>query len=135
MLSSFLGQKQETTTHTAFCNYLLSEVEGLEEKNFQTFRNEAIKLLSNIQSRAEEHGHLVQQPHPQTLLRSSSTTLGFLPRTFQQPQQAPAAREYSLTIPEMQMPASQVIQPSVATKEQQQQTRGQPTSFIVVDDQ
>ena len=27
MLSSFLGQKQETTTHTAFCNYLASEVD------------------------------------------------------------------------------------------------------------
>ena len=27
MLSSFHRQKQETTTHTAFCNYLVSEVE------------------------------------------------------------------------------------------------------------
>ena len=51
MLSSFLGQKQETTTHTAFCNYLALEVEGLEEKDFQTFRNKTVKLLSNIQSR------------------------------------------------------------------------------------
>ena len=33
MLSSFLGQKQETT-HTAFCNYLALEVEGLEERDF-----------------------------------------------------------------------------------------------------
>ena len=57
---------------------------------------------------------------------------------FQQPQQpAPAAREYILTIPETQIPASQVIQPAqqskVATKGQQQQSRGQQTSFIVVD--
>ena len=42
MLSSFLGQKQKTT-QTAFCNYLASEVEGLEEKDFQTFRNKAVK--------------------------------------------------------------------------------------------
>ena len=38
MLSSFLRQKQETTTCTAFYNYLASEVERLEEKDFQTFR-------------------------------------------------------------------------------------------------
>ena len=30
MPSSFLGRKQETTTCTAFCNYLALEVEGLE---------------------------------------------------------------------------------------------------------
>ena len=53
MLSSFLGQKQKTT-RTAFCNYLASEVEVLEDKGFQTFRNEAVKLLSSIQTRADE---------------------------------------------------------------------------------
>ena len=53
MLSSFLRQKQETTP-TAFCKYVPSEVEGLDEKDFQTFRREAVKLLSSIQSRAEE---------------------------------------------------------------------------------
>ena len=62
-----------------------------------------------------------------------------MPQTFQQPQQpAPAAMEYILTIPETQMPASQPIQltqqSQVATKEQQQ-PRGQLTSFLVVDDQ
>ena len=36
MLSSFLGKKQDTTTRTAFCKYMASEV---EEKDFQTFRN------------------------------------------------------------------------------------------------
>ena len=36
MLSSFLGQKQETT-HTAFSNYVVSEVEELHEKDFQSF--------------------------------------------------------------------------------------------------
>ena len=58
MLSSFLGKKQETTTRTVFCNYLASEVEGLEEKDFQTFR--------------KEHGCQLQQP--QTLSHNSSAT-------------------------------------------------------------
>ena len=53
MLSSFLRPRKETT-RTAFCNYLASEVEALEDRDFQTFRNEAVKLLSDIQSRAEE---------------------------------------------------------------------------------
>ena len=61
MLSSFLRQKLETI-HAEFCNYLASEVEGLEEKDFQTFRNEAVKFLSTIQSKAEECGCQPQQP-------------------------------------------------------------------------
>ena len=112
MLSSFLGQKQEIT-RTAICNHLASEVEGLDDKDFQTFRIEAVKLLSSIQSRAEERSC---QPNPQqqTLSRSSRATSTFVPQTFQQPQQpAPAAREYIL----------------------QQQSTGQPTSFQVVDNQ
>ena len=93
---------------------------GLEEKDFQTFRNEAVKLLSNTQSRAEECG---RQPQQQTLHN-----------------QQPTAREYILTIPETQIPTSKVIQPTqksyVATKgQQQQQTRGQSTSFLVIDNQ
>ena len=67
MLSSFIGQKQVTTTHTAFCNYLALEVEGLEEKDFQTFRNKAVKLHSTIQSKAEECGYTdVFKPFHQT---------------------------------------------------------------------
>ena len=63
-----------------------------------------------------------------------------MPQTFQQPQQpAPATREQILTIPETQIPASQVIQRAqqsqVATQGQQQQSTGQPTSFLVIDDQ
>ena len=45
MLSSFLRQKQDTTIYTAFCNYLVPEVERLEEKDFRTFRNAAVKPL------------------------------------------------------------------------------------------
>ena len=117
---SFFGQKQETITCTAFCNYLASEVEGLGEKDFQTSRNKAVKLLSNIQSKAEEGGRQLQQ----TLSRSSSAASTFVPKTFQQPQQpAPAAREYILTIPETEIPSSQIIRPAkqsqVASKGQQ----------------
>ena len=43
MLSSLLGPKQETTI-TAFCNYLASEVEALEDRDFQTFRNNAVTV-------------------------------------------------------------------------------------------
>ena len=42
MLSVFLGLKQETT-RTAVCNYLASEVEALDDRAFQTFRNEDVK--------------------------------------------------------------------------------------------
>ena len=100
MLSSFIGQKQETTTPTAFCNYLASEVEELEEKDFHIFRNKAVKPLSNIQSRAEERGCQPQQPQQQTLSQSSKTTSTFMPQTFQQPQQpSRAASEYILPSP------------------------------------
>ena len=93
-----------------------------------------VKLLSSIQSRAEERSRQPQQPQKQTFSRSSRATSTFVPLIFQQPQQAvPAAREYILTIQETRMPASQVIQPAqqrhVATKEQQQQPRGQPLPF------
>ena len=67
MLSSFLGPRQKTT-RTAVYNYLTSEMEALEEKGFQTFRNEALKLLSGIQSGAKER---TCQPQKPTLTRSS----------------------------------------------------------------
>ena len=99
ILSSFLRQKQETTK-TAFCNYLASEVEALGDKDFQTFRNEAVKLISSIQSRAEERGSQPQQPQQQTLSQSSSAISTFVPQTFHQSQQpAPSTREYIVTIP------------------------------------
>ena len=44
MLTSFLGPRQKPT-RTAFCNYLASEVENLEEREFQTFRNDAVKFV------------------------------------------------------------------------------------------
>ena len=62
-----------------------------------------------------------------------------MPKTFQQPPQpAQGAREYILSIIEIQMAASQIIQPAqqsqMATKGQQQR-RGKLMSFVVVDDQ
>ena len=104
------------------------------------FRNEAVKLLSNFQSKDKGCGRQPQQAQQQTLSQSSSATSTFVPETFKQPQQpAQASREYILTIPETQIPSSQVIQPSqqrqVATKGQQQRSRGHPTSFLVIDDQ
>ena len=74
MLPSFPRQKQETRTCTAFCNYLASEVKGVEEKDFHTFRNKAVEVLSNIQSKTEEYGGQTQHPEQQTLSCSSSAT-------------------------------------------------------------
>ena len=106
--------KQVMYQFTQMRTMLSLKMEGLEEKDFHTFRNEDVKLLSTIQSRAEEHGHQVQQ---QTLSWSSSATSTVVSQTFQQPQQpAPATREYILIIPETQMPASQVIQQTGASR-------------------
>ena len=38
----------------SFCRYLHSEIEPLEARDFLTFRNETVKLLSEIQYKAEE---------------------------------------------------------------------------------
>ena len=38
----------------SFCNYLHSEIEHLEERDFLTFRNDTVKLLSEIQYKAKE---------------------------------------------------------------------------------
>ena len=63
MLSSFLGPKQETIC-TAFCNYLTLEVEGLEEKDFQTFIKGAVKFLcSSNHSNRHFHETKVQLQH------------------------------------------------------------------------
>ena len=84
ILTSFLSPRQESTRR-AFFNYLASELENFEERKFQTFRNEAVKLLSGIQSRAEERTvnpiniHLLVAPVPLLhlwhLLFSSSCSL------------------------------------------------------------
>ena len=56
-MSTFLGARQDPTAgpRWLFCYYLHSEIEHLEERDFFTFRNETVKLLSEIQYKAEEH--------------------------------------------------------------------------------
>ena len=56
MISTFLGACQDPTPspRQSFCNYLHSEIEHLEERDFLTFRNETVKLLSEVQYKAEE---------------------------------------------------------------------------------
>ena len=61
MISTFLDACQDPTPspRQSFCNYLHSEIENLEERDFLTFRNETVKLLSEIQYKAEERKRLV----------------------------------------------------------------------------
>ena len=83
-----------------FCNYLHSEIEHPEERDFLTFRNEAVKLLSEIQYKAEE--------------RKRQVTTSQQVTTFQLPEatQATAGYEYILTIPETQAVSIPVVQPT-----------------------
>ena len=90
MISTFLGAHQDPTLspRQSFCNYLHSEIEHLDERDFLTFRNDAVKLLSEIQYKAEERNRQVTTSQQAT--------------TFQLPQatQATGGCEYILTIPE-----------------------------------
>ena len=56
MISTFLGAHQDPTPspRQSFCNYLHSEIEHLEERDFLTFKTETVKLLSEIQYKAKE---------------------------------------------------------------------------------
>ena len=56
MISIFLGARQDPTpsARQSFCSYVHSEIEHLEERDFLTFRNETVKLLGEIQYKAEE---------------------------------------------------------------------------------
>ena len=53
MISTFLGARQNPTPspRQSFCNYLHSEIENLEERDFLTFRNDTVKLLSEYSTR------------------------------------------------------------------------------------
>ena len=61
MISTFLSARQDPTPspRQSFCDYLHSEIELLEEGDFLTFRYETVKLLSEIQYKAEEHNRQV----------------------------------------------------------------------------
>ena len=138
MISTFLGASQDPTPslRQSFCNYLHSEIEHQEERDFLTFRNETVKLLSEIQYKAEECKRQVTTSQQVT--------------TFQLPEatQATARCEYILTIPETQADSIPVVQPTqiattqpstVIAKVQQpskpSSASAQPTSYVVVDDQ
>ena len=61
---------------------MYSKLEGLEEKYFETFRNMAVKVLGNMQSRTEESGGQAKQPQQHTLSQSSSETSTFVSQTI-----------------------------------------------------
>ena len=69
MISTFLGACQDPipSPRQSFCDYLHSEIEHLEERDFLTFRNETVKLLSEIQYKADERKRSppfnFQKPH------------------------------------------------------------------------
>ena len=90
MISTFLSARQDPTPspRQLFCNYLHSEIEHLEERDFLTFRNETVKLLSEIQYKAKEHKRQVTTSQQVT--------------TFQLPEatQATAGHESILIIPD-----------------------------------
>ena len=134
----FLGARQDPTPspRQSFCNYLYSEIKNLKERDFLTFRNETVKLLSEIQYKAEERKRQVTKSQEVT--------------TFQLPEasQATAGREYILTIPETQPVSIPLVQPTqtaigepvTVTAKVQQPSRpssasAQLTFYIVMDDQ
>ena len=138
MISSFLGARQDTTPspRQSFCNDLYFQIEYLEERDFLTFRNETVKLLSGIQYKVEECKRQVTRTQQIT--------------TFQLPEatQATAGHECILMIPDTQQVSIPVVQPTqkaapqpatVIAKFQQPQrsasASSQPTSFTVVADQ
>ena len=88
MISTFLGTRQDPTPspRQSFCNYLHSKIEHLEEKDFLTFRNETVKLVSEIKYKAEERKRQVTT--------SQEVTTNHHP----QASQSTAGREYVLTI-------------------------------------
>ena len=84
MISTFLGARQDPTPspRQSFCNYLHSVIEHLEGPDFRTLRNETVKLLSEIQYKAEECKRQVTT--------SQQVTIYQLPEASQ----ATAGREY-----------------------------------------
>ena len=121
------SRPRKVTTRTCFCNYLSTEVEALEEKDFQTFRNEAVILLNGIQSMAKDR---TSQSHELTISRTSSATSTYVPQTLQQPQQpAPTGREYNLTMAETQKASHPTSSAEPSGTRGQREIREQPTSL------
>ena len=133
MISTFLGACQDPaqSPRQFFCNYFHSEIEHLEERDFLTFRNGTVKLLSEVQYKAEECKRQV----------TKSQQIN----TYQHPEasQSTAGWKDILTIPETQ-PVSVPVEPQLTTRGQPvtaiekagpSSASAQPTSCLVVDDQ
>ena len=135
MISIFLGSCQDSTPSPtlSFCNYLHSEIEHMEEKEFSTFRTETVKLLSEIQYKNKEHKRQVttsQEVTTYQLPEASHTTAGW--NTY-----SPYRK---LSIPVVQPQQTTTRQPLTVIAKVQQPSRpssasAQPTSYEVVDDQ
>ena len=76
MISSFLGTRQDSTPgpRQSFCNYLHSEIEHLEERDFSTFKNETVKLLGELQYMAEERKRQVTTTPQVTIFQVPEAT-------------------------------------------------------------
>ena len=134
-ISTFPGARQDPTPskRQSFCNYLHCEIEHMEERDFLTFRNETVKLLSETQYKAEE--------------RKRQVTTSQQVTTFQLPEatQATAGHEYILdsqpvSIPVVQPTQIATTQPATVIAKVKQPSRpssasAQPISYVVVDDQ
>ena len=114
MISTFLGERRDPTPSPlqSFCNYLNSEIKHLKERDFLTFRNETVKLLSEIQYKAKERKRQVTSRHEVTTYQLSEAS------------QSTAGQKYILTISETQPVSISVVQP-------QQTNTGQPITVIV----
>ena len=137
MLSSFLRPRQETKS-IAFSNYQASEVEALEDTDFQTFRNEIVKLLTA--SKAEQRKGAIS-PSKNSISNSIRGQCNFyICATDFSPSTATSisCKEIHLNHPRDSDASKSVNQPAqqrqVATKEQHP-PREQPTSLIVFDNQ
>ena len=102
MIFSFFGACQDPTLspRQSFCNYLHFTIEHLEERDFLTFRNETVKLLSEIQYKAKECKRQV--------ITTQQVTIFQLPEATQ----ATSGCEYILTIPDSQPVSVPVVQPT-----------------------
>ena len=76
MLSTFPGERRDPAPSQKhlFCNYLHSEVKHLEERDFFTFRNDTVKLLSETQYKAEERKRQVTASQQATIFQLPQAT-------------------------------------------------------------
>ena len=134
MISSFLGARQDPTPgpRQSFCNYLHSKIEHLEERDFLTFRNERVKLLSEIQYKEEEYKRQVATTQQVTIFQ--------VPEATQATAYSPCIQDTQpVSIPVVQPSQIAITQPATVIAKVQQppwpssSSAAQPASFLVVD--